>query len=254
MADRPKDSRAHLTEAQLREEYAWFRARERRRHAGDEDSRDTGNSSDAMVSYALGESTDLCSPGDLADLVACYRCREGAPAHLHAKMDEVLPVYTDLVVKSEEERALPFKGYADREAARKGSTPESIYEAASAEHYQTCRAIKTQKLAEVGWDAWKKWMESPALPRVPTPPPSPPTTVEIDDHERVRLSKMNWSRRLLEVENIAFFHALRAGADTTRIRAAKCDGCSGKAFFEGRACAKCRGYGCVVETAEVTRA
>ena len=57
--------------------------------------REEGMSSNAMVDYALGgPSPDLWQyPKDKGDLTACERCRNNAPEHLRARMDEVLKHY-----------------------------------------------------------------------------------------------------------------------------------------------------------------
>ena len=57
--------------------------------------REEGMSSNAMVDYALGgPSPDLRQyPKDKDDLAACERCRNNAPEHLRARMDEVLKRY-----------------------------------------------------------------------------------------------------------------------------------------------------------------
>lgn len=81
---------------QVETERDWLR--ERVKKAGSctfSEERDVGVSSNAMVEYALGgpEPSSNQYPSDRWDLAACERCRDGAPEHLHMKMDEVLEKY-----------------------------------------------------------------------------------------------------------------------------------------------------------------
>jgi len=58
-------------------------------------NRDTGRSSNAMCEYALGgPHPELHQyPYDIADLMACRRAIEGAPAHLRAVMEPLFEKY-----------------------------------------------------------------------------------------------------------------------------------------------------------------
>lgn len=254
-----KTYRAHLTNAQVREEYRWFRERERRRSDHD-DERDYGISSDSMVAYAMGEIglRSLAYPNDLSDLLACYRCVTRAPQHLRGRMTEALHVFGPRVLDYAESNATRAESWVEKVKQDPKATARQRYDAKSGAHYYRCKAIKIAKLIELGLRGFKTWLKTAELPPAPKPPVKVRKarraidTIELAPEEWWRLRRMALDHRIREVENIAYFRALKDGQEPGEIRGLHCDACDGKALFANeRACAACGGYGRVARRVDI---
>lgn len=227
----------------LRVEYDWHRAREERRGRPDE-NRITGVSSDAMVAYAVGDVTVLplgSIPMDFADLRACYRCRESAPPHLHARMDQVIAGYLATLDERVRARVAQLEADLARLRSQDPSPRRSEWESVERTWQETRRDhLRVQAAVTEGVEGLTRSFE---IGPAPNPPVLQRKFATMDWDERTCADPSDSAeRRRVEFETRAYMAALHDGA-TPPPHSVPCSGCLGAAWRKGKPCKRCCGYG-----------